>query len=371
MKILPGTSLARRNRHRAGTQGLSAAERAFTLLEMLVSVAIFLLLIVLLAGGMDAASKIWVDSNRRISQFRESRRAVETIRNGLSQATLGTYWDYKYTGTGAAQIPEKYVRQSNLRFISAPVSALSFPSTTFGTGRPLGEPVGQAIFFQAPLGVVDNQAYRDLPDLLNTVGYFVSYGEADDNLPDFVESDARYPKRTRFRLFQFVEPSENLTIYQYTSGRVGNVPSGAPKNDTYTGREWLTAPLATAANSHLVAENIVAIALRPRLADGTELSDGTFVYDSTVETNNPKTNPRHQLPPVVDMTVVAVDEASMVRYPNLLTPSAMSLNSRFKNPSAYETDLAAIEKYFLDNKIKYKLFRTSISILGAKWSTEQ
>ncbi len=357
--------------------GRSRGASAFTLVELLVSVAIFVLLMALLVGVMGGIARIWTDSTGRISQFRESRRAVEIVRNGLSQATLGTYWDYKYTGTGVSALPQKYVRQSNLRFVSGPTSQLGLPAAQFGAGKSLGEPVGHAVFFFAPLGIVADPTYRDLPDLLNALGFFISYGEHADLLPGFVRADTRYAKRERFRLFEMLEPAEQLTIYEHTSG-MGPPPPPKPatplepKNNNYVGREWFTTPLGSAGNTRLVAENIVAMVLRPRLGDGRDLANGDFVYDSTVElSGDPNRNPRHQLPPVVELTLIAVDEASVARFPDKVTPAALSLSSRFQKPANYESDLREIEAYLRDNRINYRLFQTSVAILGAKWSTTQ
>ena len=131
-------------------------------------------------------------------------------------------------------------------------------------------------------------------------------------------------QRFRFRVMELMEPSDSLSLYKYTSG-----------SNSYTGATWFTDPLGLSPRPvHVLAENIVALVLMPKLSvgdiAGLNAAGGTYgdtslvgtgaaddyLYDST-GTNMPSANlkdanldPVNQLPPVVQVTMVAVDETS-------------------------------------------------------------
>jgi len=356
---------------------------AFTLIEMLVSVTVLALIMVLMVTMIDQVSNVWTSSTSRTAQFKEARRALDIISNRLSQATLGTYWDYDDPNN-----PTKYIRQSNLRFLSGPRLLDGV------TGL---DPQAHSIFFQAPLGRVNDQDFAGLPDLLNTVGYYVSYGSDEDIIPDFAD------ETSRFRLYEMIEPSEELSIYNYTSGfNDPNDPESGPKNETYTDTDWFvgadsTSGLRNEQNSHLLADNIIALVFVPRVSTVREgststISDrnksvlainGSFHYDSSaISGQSPFTiaNPpegdrqfinQHQLPPIVDVYMFAVDEKSMrnleARDPGAIDQLRSLLASLFKRPADLESDLQALEDRLNSNRINYRKFQTSVPILGAKW----
>ncbi len=342
-----------------------AKRRAFTLIELLVSVAVLALLMALLVSITDATRRSWSDATAKTQHFREAREAFETITRRLSQATLNTYWDYSYPLNDPTQAPTKYVRQSDLRFISGRGNTLGLSDncTTHG------------IFFQAPLGYVSSSSYSRFRNLLNTWGFFIEYGSDQGTRPAFV-SESILPYRNRFRLMELMEPSDSMALYQQEAKAGG---SGA-----YTGKEWFAEPLSSSANLGVVAENIIALVILPKLSGADQVAGNydegslapNYLYDSTglnmSTTADPDLNPENQLPPVVQVTMVAVDELSANRMGEAGASALKAkLNGLFSDPALLQTDLQNLEQYLVDNRISYRVFTTNVSIRSAKWSRHQ
>lgn len=335
---------------------------AFTIVELMVTVAILSLVLLILSSITDATRRTWIYTSGKVEQFRAARDAFEAMTRKLSQATLNTYWDYD-----SLTAPSRYLRQSELRFISGGAAEL--------TAR--GNATGHAIFFQAPLGYAEDSArYGDLQALLNTWGYFVEFGDDAAFRPPFVTEEI-VPYRHRFRLCEMMEPADRLSIYRYTNGQ----PS-------YNGRQWFTEPLnASPSNVRVLAENIISLIVLPRLApqedpSGTKLAPA-FSYDSTATGSDPSINSKNQLPPVVQISVVAVEEASFNRFLHGRPTGATSLSSDlgllFQQPGDLEDpakpglaqDMERLGTILRDNRIGHRAFTTNVSIKGAKWSRAQ
>jgi uncharacterized protein (TIGR02599 family) len=295
-------------------------------------------MMVLLAHLTGSASNLWRKSVSQGQRFREPRRGMETIQRTLSQATLNTYFDYLLDSSGN---PTSYGRMSELRFICGPSTSLGVPGTS----------VTQAIFFQAPTGDVTNASLRPLNSLLNTQGFYIQFGE-DPLQPTFVAASKRY----RFRLMQLIEPSESLSIYT-------KVAAASP----YNGTDWFTDALGVSTNSHVLAENIIALIFRVR----DPANPGTFYYSYSSAPNTSVPLQKHQLPPVVDVTLVAVDEQSFNRIQGTSTSSPdLGLGALFQTAANYSADLATLESTLVEKGYDYRVFASSVSIEGAKWSTQ-
>ena len=323
------------------------------MIELLVSMAVLSVLVVLAASLIGAIQNVWKLSSARTEQFRSSRQALETVTARLSQGTLNPYWSLDSTTN-----PTRYERQSELRFFAGP--AISTIGSTLGTGTIAP---GSAIFFQAPTGYFSsNSTDSNLNASLNTWGYFVEYGP-DSYRPPFISSSI-IPTRNRFRLMEFIEPSDNLSVFSKTSG-----------NSTYAGKDWFTSPLGTAGNRRVLAENIVAFVALPRLsstedATGTALSSN-YTYDSTASNSTPKLNPKHQLPPIVDIAVVAISETTANRITWGSTPPDFGTSTLFQNAANMDADLETLRSNIEKKNLSARVFRTSVPISAARWSTEQ
>ena len=170
------------------------------------------------------------------------------------------------------------------------------------------------------------------------------------------------------------------------------------------GREWFTDALfSSAPPAHILAENIVALIILPRLSEGEKDPQTSqafnaydlapkYSYDSTAGNSNPSLNPRNQLPPVVQVTMVAVDEASFKRLSPDTTAPDFGLATMFLNASNYDTDMAQLQANLLQHDyttmvngtsktftptvsvgapLNYRIFTSNVSIKGAKWSRAQ
>lgn len=356
--------------------------RAFTLVELLVSMAILAVLMLILLSAMGTVQRTWISSTAKIEQFRNARQGFEAMTRKMSQATLNTYWDYNQISA-----PTNFVRQSELRFITGQARTLTGLTST----------TTHSVFFVAPLGYAADTTYQSLGNLLNTCGYYVEYADDRDSRPAFITSSV-VPYRNRFRLMEMVGPSESMPIYKYTSGIAAD--GTTPRCSTYVGKEWFTDILNTTPRpSRVVSENVLALVLLPKLSPIDEkqlISDGvlssslgtnlapSYSYDSTAKNAKAAINPRNQLPPVVMVTMVAVDEASFSNYLSRMGSSSnpitdLGLESLFQtagdltdpNNAGYARDLVTLQNTLASRQISYRVFSTDVSLKVAKWSREQ
>jgi uncharacterized protein (TIGR02599 family) len=356
---------------------------AFTLVELLASTAVIAVLLLVLVSAVSQTGATLRMTTSKTEEFREARTAFETVTRRLSEATLNTYWDYDNPTA-----PKRYERRSELRFVCGPAASL-----LGDTGK--AARVSHAIFFHAPLGLTepvpvptaDQPDFRGLENLLNVWGYFVELSDDRAQRPTFL-TDAIRPPRHRFRLMECMQPTEKLRTYNYTSGGTAT----APASISYKGLNWFTDFINLPdAPVHPLAENIVALILTPRLskveesafnlgADASPLAP-KYSYDSTQTNAEPRLNPKNQLPPVVQVTMVAIDEASASRL-NLGPKSAdlFRLNGKFTESKYFTRDLTldptrgpedSLENRLIDLKAGYRVFSTHVPIRAAKWSREQ
>lgn len=336
--------------HRSGSPG-------FTLVELLVSMVVLSLLLLILLGIVNQTSDTWRYTVSKVEQFRGARDGFESMTRRLSQATLNTYWDYDPPPPAA---PQKYIRQSDLRFLAGGAALVT---EELVKPRPT-----HAVFFQAPLGFVDELEFIGLENLINTWGYFVEFNSDLTSRPRFLEDlDPKLKERHRFRLMEMMQPSNKLNIYSLTSGLSGDIKTQK--------KTWITAPLTSAQPPiHVLAENIIALVILPKLAakedpSGIKLASD-YNYDSTdlTKEGDPEVNPRNQLPPLVQVTLVAIDEASAVRIADGQVPPDWGLDGLFKNAANYQEDLGRLTAALSQQRLAYRVFTTHVSIQGAKWS---
>ena len=353
-------------------------QAGFTLMEILVALGILALLTVLFAGVVHQTSDVWRRTTAKTEQFREARAAFESMTTRLAQATLNTYLDYDN-----ATNPRRYERRSELRFISGPADdLLGTPSE--GRSHPT-----HAVFFQAPLGVTELARYRGYENLLCAWGYYLELSDDTALRPDFITTQLA-PPRFRSRLMELWEPAERNPIYGFTSGAAGR---------TYAGREWFRGIFATTHPPvHVLAENIVALIITPRLAAADEAavkSGGdnadysplapNFLYDSAPAAtagdsrySDGRLNPIHQLPPLLEVTMVAVDELSAQRLGRAWeSPDPFEIASYFRDTRRTGQELHregssdSLESRLIAQHVNYRLFTTNVVIRGAKWSRTQ
>ncbi len=363
---------------RAGAPG-------FTLVELLVSTAIITLLMLMLMSMTNQTSALWQRTTGKLDQFRQARAAFETMTTRLSQATLNVYWDYD-----SPTAPTKYQRRSELRFLSGPADEVFLkgaPPLTPPSGK---QWVTHAVFFQAPFGITQTAGYKGFETMLNTWGYYLEYSDDSTGRPAILPPNFP-PARWRYRLMEFRQPSENMMIFTKSSG---------PGSRTYSTREWFRTPMGSNPPVRPVADNIIALIITPRLARADEAavkvgSTGNdesplapaYLYDSAPFATPPagdtrykdgRLNPIHQLPPLLDVTMVAIDETTASRMNFTATTSdAFDLKTKFIKGADFDKDLrlnptgTSLEETLINKGASYRIMRTSVLIRGAKWSSEQ
>jgi uncharacterized protein (TIGR02599 family) len=330
-----------------------ARRSGFTIVELLVATAVLMLLMALLLSALNSSMTIWTRGASKIQSFQQARAAYEAMTRKISQATLNIYWDYDTNSSGN---PIGYKRQSELQFLTGPATNLLSGAANTRT---------HAVFFLAPLGYSTNTNQALLQSLLNAGGYYLSFGP--DSAP--APLTANYAK-SRFRLMEIWQPSENLGIYST------NQPSGTlpPANPWYSTND-----------SSMLAENIIALIIRPRLPqredpNGNALVTSSFTYNSRATNSFSATdssgkvttgNTLHQLPPVVQVTMVAIDERSALRNENgtsMPDYGVTNFSQLFTTPANFQQDLRTLENGLISKNITYQIFDTLVPLESAKWS---
>lgn len=381
----------------------------FTLVELLVSTAIIALIMLVLLAITNQTTQTWQYTTEKIEKFQKARDAYESMTRRLSQATLNTYWEYlgiippnktniiprpRDVSTQVYKdfVPLYYGRMSELRFISGPMQG----TNAIVTGSATKNWPYQGVFFQAPFGLVeDDPDYHAMDNLLNTWGYFLEVDDVDDRPPFIDETIA--PKRWRSRLMEFMQPAEKLMT---------NDKDMVTDYSTNWFSKGLTGPKPPV---RTLAENIIAFVILPKLSKQDQeyrenhvpkwqsMLSPQYVYDSTLTVNpgisgNPATsttgefygiNPHHQLPPIVQVVMVALDERSAARLQAKYGKDAtlgletaagkvgVNYGNLFTDASKLEQakgDLYDLEQILVSENLTYRIFNSNVTIRGAKWS---
>jgi uncharacterized protein (TIGR02599 family) len=340
--VLKKQTLARARRPLAG----------FSLVELMVASAILAVMMGLISLAIRQMAGGIKTSTAKVDAFQSARTGFEAVSRTLGVATLNTYWDYfdssrQPRGTNTNFTPATYGRQSDLHFLITN----NFPSVS---GLELS---GHSIFFQAPLGYFTNTSSTNPPGSLNPCGFFVAYGN-DPTKPNL----AGINDRPRFRLYQWLPSSESLTVTS-NSGRITN-------------SAWVT-PID---GVRPLAENIIAFVIRvpSTNASGYSTNATNYGWDSlTAWTTTNQPAQMHQLPPLVNITMVAVEEAAVNRLVGSTVTNALAASiamripdpsTLFTNSSSYDSDLARLESALSTNKIPYRTFTTTVPLRGSRWS---
>ena len=375
----------------------------FSLVELMVSMTILTAIMLLFVGILDQTQKTWDFAAGQISEFREARVAFDLMTKSIAQATLNTY--YEQVDKNGDGVPEAYIPQSELQFVTMRAEDVRMPQY-----EQIGP--GQAIFFQAPLGVSDwNGGSEDpvytrfdgakdrmdlsaLSNLLVARGYFVAFNGDKNYRPDFLNSALNLAERKRYRLMEFIPPSEADQVYF-------DYAEEDPSNKTVKHfQKWYRNTQDLINYSRPLSENIVALCISPRepLAQRTKaISDLTpamvdrlmtekiapnFTYDSESDLDGDGYFD-HLLPPLVKITMIAIDETSAIRLDDKFNGRPYMRNMRgglmprptwLTSSDNLASDLAAFTKLVEDQikdqsgvKVRYKIFSSTINIKSSKW----
>jgi uncharacterized protein (TIGR02599 family) len=325
--------------------------RGFTLPELLVAMTVLSILLLMLTELLNQVQKTWTYSENRISQFREARVGFDVITKNLSQASLNTYWDYDRDSDGKVL---RYKRQSELNFITDKSSKLSLQ----------GDTLTHALFFQAPLGRSDR--YNNLSALYNARGYYVEFGDDKKYKPSFVQAAPKY----RYRLMEYLPPAEENQIYN--DGDEERYEDSDPIYD-----KWFNYKMDEF--THPLADNIIALVLSPRESVGDVGSDSDaskIAPDYSYNSNQPNARfsgkPPQQVPPLVKVTMVAIDEASAIRFEqggSQPPQIASAVAGLFESANNFNKDIESLESSLRDSGVNYRVFSSMVPIRSSKWST--
>jgi len=302
-----------------------------------VASAVFIMLLGLLMSTISQTSTVTRRAMEKVSAFQGARSAFELLTSKLSQATMNSYWDYDSPTT-----PTKYIRKSELHFIVGPAGQDSLPGTS-GTG--------QAVFFQAPGGVTGDATYSGMDNLLNAFGYYIDYKE-ESGLAFQTTAATTY----RYRLMRSVVNTEYLEVYT---------------DNSTLGSAWISGN-----NSAVVAENIVYMAIWPRKATSEDSAGNalttTFAYNSRLNaTSSPQPDTANQLPPTVQVTLVAIDETSAQRF-CISSTAPTQISSAFSglfttsSVSQFESDLETLAQQLTANGVNFRVFTTIVPMRESK-----
>jgi len=365
-------------RHPPG--GKPRQNSAFTLVELLVSTAVLSVLMLVTLSALETMQRSWRETKGKVNQFRGARIALETLTRNLSQATLNIYWDYYYTATQSnippadvSSPPAGYVRQSELDF-----RVLS--AEDLGTDETAAELPGHGLFFQAPLGLSQN--YRGLGSLLNARGYYVRFQSNESQRPDFLPGGI-VPIKHRYQLMEYRPMAEQAP-------EDGGNGQG---NTIYTRPDWFKQNLEAA--SRPVADNILLLHISPQVP--AEVVEGTgqsawwiapaYRYSSRDTDNSTPAldkpairsdntlhqGTQHLLPPLVRVTLVAGEEASMSRWlaanGNAAVDICAAADAPFSEAIHYDRDLDRLKQYLTAERLNFRVFTATVALRNAVWDS--
>jgi uncharacterized protein (TIGR02599 family) len=319
----------------------------FTLLEVLVTLALVLIVLVTLLEFTLNVDRLW--QTTATDPFVEAESAFESVAAHLAGATLEPYQDYadatgafRTASSPASFTPDHPARRSDLAFVCGPGA-----TWLAGSGRTT---VGDSVFFVAPQGYTQTDAHLGLEHLLNALGYFVDFGDETD-APAFI---LPVTHRWRWRLKEILQPAEALGIY------------AAP-----TSAAWIQPLVQANAVTPVLAENVIALIVLPERSAGDSGAAvaPAFSYDSR-DASNPVT--RHQLPPRVRLALVAIDEASAqilssqngAQAPSLVPPNLFTVAT----DTQLDADLASLDAVLTGRQIRHRILQREIVLPAAAWT---
>jgi uncharacterized protein (TIGR02599 family) len=255
----------------------------------------------------------------------------------------------------------------------------------------MGEP-GEAV--DRSRDVKSNDAYNHLTSTMCSWGYFVSLDEEHVGMPKFLaqDKDVRRFRRKRFRLMEFRQPADELSLYRTDDQGRAQITGQQPPM-LYN---WFSEPLGKSSQRPVavVAENIIAVFFHPfDPARGQPISAGIpediqpfqitrqGLYDTrrALWDNAPAGTgdpdyiyaSLHHLPPGIRMTVVATSEDSWLRLlaregEGLVNSAAEGLrsmiNGRFHDAATFTNDLSSLEARLNEMRLDYRIFTTDIRL---------
>jgi uncharacterized protein (TIGR02599 family) len=316
---------------------------------MLVAIAILLVVMITVLKFCEGVERAW--KRAAADPYADAESAFETVTRNLATATLEPYRDYadingafrtnSATAPNPPFVPDHLARRSDLDFVCGPAAGLT--GLLAASNR---TSVGDAIFFLAPQGNTQTYASTGMARLLNAMGYFVEFG-ADNTAPAFVQSPT-----WRWRLKQVVQPAESVQIYATTNAS-----------------DWIQQLVPTGATCPVLADNVIALVISPEqvVNHATTPLTPAFSYNSRDGTNKLTL---HQLPPLLRVVLVAIDETTALRLATQSGTSPPQLVSAnlFQSTALLDADIATLDGALTAQNIGHRIFQRDILLSSSNWS---
>jgi uncharacterized protein (TIGR02599 family) len=395
----PSKPLKTKIAYRSARRGGHGSWTGFTLIELMISMTFLVVLMLVVSNMVSVIQRTWVRANSRVSVFREARMAFDRMSKTLAQATLNPYWESAVDILAPDSLAQertrakRYVRQSELQFVCGPSGQIMQTP-----GGAVNYP-GHAVFFQAPLGVTNLVAAtgaavntENMVNLLCGRGYFVVWGDDAAFRPPFLAGVGTVPTRSRFRLMEYSPTAEMNRIYDSTRRPLIDFSRLWYEDAASSVVVAAGETAASRAFTRPIAENIIALIISPQ----TEVKGNVgaqpyaiapnYIYDSLLEANPGAAMPtnvddqgtQHLLPPLIKLTMVAVDEIGGEKLSSddsLRNSLLTACGSLFNSAANFESDISGtgntpgtLETFLLNNKLNYRVFTATIPMKQSRWS---
>lgn len=307
-----------------------SSQRGFTLLEILVSIAILAGMVVLLASVAHQVGNAW----QRVEGENQRREAARTLLHFLARE-LQAISKPVPTAPGAANA-------ANLQLLVNLPASVSDPDAI-----PPALLSPHAIFYQAP--VAQNTSRGNIA----AVGYFVRW--------DTSQPSKALPRLCRF----FVEPANTANYLIYTPN--GNWPSVAST----------VAPAVAPTYQGWLSDNVIALWVRcldasgrpiTQNATGETLNSG-YGFDSRQGYRDPATaavHPAPALPPCIEIALVVVDSRTASNIKTPIVPTVTAPADFSKDASTPGSILYFMEHLPPEIKAGARVFSTRVFLTTSK-----
>ncbi len=235
--------------------------RAFSLIELMVAMSILVVLIVILMGMVDGATKLWKINENRVDSYREARAAINLMAADINSMIVSTNRAF-FSLDRAEKLPSTALpvgEANNIFFLTAQAKAAQDTNSKPTASKP-----------------------ANASDAC-VVGYFLGYDKITSGSP---------------------ENSRNIYRYFLSSGETHkNIKAGVLLSDTLTTTPSSSSPTG----SEVLARNVTDFKLHAYTVDYTPQSP-TGVVRKFVQTNETP------IPDFIDIELTALNNEAAKRF---------------------------------------------------------
>lgn len=327
---------------------------------------IFSIVLIVTAMLLDSSLKQLRIAESRMGQFQEAQAAFESMARRLAGCELNPYYDFVYPGNDTSKVPTSFALQSELHFVSGPARTGAQALFTSGTHPTHG------VFFHGAYGLTDSTNWKTMGNLLNSWGYYLEFGNDSADRAVFLTNSSAVPPHFRFRLKELQVSAEQVRTYG------DNLPQQTSTTQMFQWFRNLAA--ASPSSGRTIAENVVALVINPLESDpntGTNTNLSPDYYYDTRAFQYASTIPqarldrmRHRLPPILRITLVALDEVSAQKLETANGTAApdLGLTGIFTDATKYDNDLATLTSNLQNRKLDYRVFTTTVRLRNSRWT---